>query len=64
MAEERTGQDPEYGEKTDQEPEYGDGAEDAGAQGVTGDTNPDLHGAAREVEESENDPEPGTPGGG
>lgn len=61
MSEDRTGQEPKYGEETDQEPHYPmDGgtaaAEGAGAEGQSQDSdvgpaNPDLHGAAREVAE-------------
>ncbi|GAA3237476.1 hypothetical protein GCM10017691_36700 [Pseudonocardia petroleophila] len=54
MSENQPGQEPQYGEETDQEPHYpadGGTADDAGPGSGAGPANPDLHGAAREVEE-------------
>jgi hypothetical protein len=68
MGEERTGQNPQYGEKSGQEPEYGDGAEHGqGAPGGgidTGGANEDLHGTARQVDERSAEDATETPGAG
>jgi transposase-like protein len=55
--------EPHYGEDSEQEPTYGEsGPREAGTD-LSGERNPDLHGAAAEVAESEDDPST-TPGAG
>jgi hypothetical protein len=68
MPEDRTGEEPTYGEPSGQRPEYGPGSggedPDTGTDTGTGQPNEDLHGEAREVQESANEGPAETPGGG
>lgn len=63
----RDQEEPTYGEESGQRPHYGPGSggDEPAEQGTdTGLPNDDLHGQAREVEESANKGPADTPGGG